>query len=517
MARWDDGYVTDVVYTSNFYRETTPAWLATASLLLGHRPPDLSKPFRYSDFGCGHGFTALTVAATSPLADVWAFDFNPAHIETARDLAARAGLTNIRFQEASFAEIAAMPPGALPEFDFIVSHGVLSWISAVNRQHLLGSIGSRLRAGGLAYVSYNVTTGWSGMVPLHKLMRMLAVASPDRTDLAVPGILAFLDKMKTGGALFFQTHPNMEARINEIRQQDPRYIAHEFLNEDWHPAMFADVAEAMAEVKCGFIGSATLTENIDGVSVPAGIAPLLTEARDQRMRETLRDFGAGQGFRRDLYRRGNPPIPMAEHHALLDDLHLAWTGQPAAEEFSIATPLGALTGRPEIYRPLLAMLEAGTLTIHHARSLEPFASRPLVELLQAVALLIASGYAHPLLPGGGSAAGRDASGRLNRTIAETNGNGGELARLVVPATGSSLNVDLLETLAVGELLSDRPKDLEALTTSVFEGLNRGSRSVQRDGKPVANPAEAREIVNVVLREILERRVPLLRRLGVLDA
>ena len=42
MAQWDDGYVTDVVYTSNFYREITPNWLAMTSLLLGHRPPDLA-------------------------------------------------------------------------------------------------------------------------------------------------------------------------------------------------------------------------------------------------------------------------------------------------------------------------------------------------------------------------------------------------------------------------------------------------------------------------------------------
>ena len=81
MAGWDDGYVTDVVYTSSFYRETTPAWLAMSSLLLGHRPPDLTKSFAYADLGCGNGVSALTVAATSPQAEVHAFDFNPAHIE----------------------------------------------------------------------------------------------------------------------------------------------------------------------------------------------------------------------------------------------------------------------------------------------------------------------------------------------------------------------------------------------------------------------------------------------------
>ena len=145
MAGWDDGYVTDVAYTTNFYREITPAWLATTCLLLGQRPPDLTRPFRYADLGCGHGFTALVVAATCPQAEVWAFDFNPAHIEWANRLAAAAGLTNVRFVEASFAELAALPEAALPAFDFMVSHGVLSWISPENRRLMLDVIRQRLR------------------------------------------------------------------------------------------------------------------------------------------------------------------------------------------------------------------------------------------------------------------------------------------------------------------------------------------------------------------------------------
>ena len=109
MAQWDDGYVTDVAYTSNFYREITPTWLAMTSLLLGHRPPDLARPFSYADLGCGNGFTTLVIAAACPHADVWGFDFNPAHVEFANDLAARAGLTNVRFVETSFADLEAMP------------------------------------------------------------------------------------------------------------------------------------------------------------------------------------------------------------------------------------------------------------------------------------------------------------------------------------------------------------------------------------------------------------------------
>lgn len=74
MAKWDNGYVSDVVYTRHAFHEMTPAWLATMALLLGQRPPDLTRPFRHADPGCGHGLTATIIAATCPHAEVWAFE-----------------------------------------------------------------------------------------------------------------------------------------------------------------------------------------------------------------------------------------------------------------------------------------------------------------------------------------------------------------------------------------------------------------------------------------------------------
>ena len=77
------------------------------------------------------------------------------------------------------------------------------------------------------------------------------------------------------------------------------------LNQDWHPLMFADIAGEMLEAKCRFIGSATLAENIDTVAVPPNVAPILAETRDPYLRETLRDIGCAQTFRRDVYRKGS--------------------------------------------------------------------------------------------------------------------------------------------------------------------------------------------------------------------
>jgi SAM-dependent methyltransferase len=257
MARWDHGYVTDIAYTASAYQETTPSWLAACSLLLGYRPPDISGPFRYADVGCGNGFNTLIIAAVNPGAEVWGFDFNPTHIENARALAAWSGLTNVRFEEVSFETLATAHDILGATFDFVAAHGILSWISLENRRHLTRIIGRLLRPGGLAYLSYNTATGWSGIEPVRRLMRQLAETSQRRTDQAVEEIFQVLDQLKAGGAGIFQAYPGLEARLGQMRAQDVRYIAHEFLNRDWHSVMFADVAEAMEETKTSYIGSAT--------------------------------------------------------------------------------------------------------------------------------------------------------------------------------------------------------------------------------------------------------------------
>src|SRR6185436_16358237 len=127
-----------------------------------------------------------------------------------------------------------------------------SWISPENRRQMMKAIEQRLKPGGLVYLSYNVMTGWTAMVPVRALMRRLAMASPERSDIAVPGILDYLDKLKGAGAAFFQANPSLDNRLADLRKQDARYVAHEYLNQDWHPLMFAEVAGEMLETKCRF-------------------------------------------------------------------------------------------------------------------------------------------------------------------------------------------------------------------------------------------------------------------------
>jgi hypothetical protein len=346
-------------------------------------------------------------------------------------------------------------------------------------------------------------------------MRLLLLAAEDRSDRAALGVLDSLDTMRQAGARFFSSNPSLEQRLEEIRQQDPRYIAHEFLNQDWHTLMFADVADRMAEVKCNYIGSATLAENIDTVSLPPGMISLVAQTRDPVLRETLRDFARAQSFRRDIYRRGTLPVPQAAHLNMIDAVPLEWLGRAVADPISLPTPLGTVTGLPEVYRPLVEMLTARASTIAEMRGHAAFTSRQLPEVLQAVTFLMSGGYVHPVPPSPVQAAARGCSSRLNSAIGAMNGDGYDIGWLASPVVGSALKVDLLETLVVQENATGQSMEIDELTDRLQTRLGRAGRLVQRDGHAVGDAIQARAILRASVATIVEDRLPLLSRLGVL--
>jgi hypothetical protein len=240
----------------------------------------------------------------------------------------------------------------------------------------------------------------------------------------------------------------------------------------------------------------------------------VTEATNPILRETLRDFGVAKGFRRDIYRRGVLPAPVPVQARLVDSIELVWTGRQPENPIKLSSPLGEVQGLPEVYVPLMAMLSAGNRTIGAIRQDSAFAKRAPADVLQAVVLLISSGYVHPGLPEAVRSQARAGTDRLNAAIGSINADGGDIARLAAATTGSEVGADPLETLMVREKLSGRSMEIDVLTDRVLAALLHAGRSVQRDGKPVQDIGQARGIVRVSLEGMAGPRMALLERLGV---
>jgi SAM-dependent methyltransferase/methyltransferase-like protein len=131
-----------------------PDALATAATLHGLSPPAV-RSCRVLDVGCGDGANLLPMAAALPDARFVGCDLSPRAISAAREAVAQLGLANVTLVEGDLREL----PDAFGPFDYIIAHGLYSWVPADVRDALLALAAERLSPAGLVFVSYNVYPG----------------------------------------------------------------------------------------------------------------------------------------------------------------------------------------------------------------------------------------------------------------------------------------------------------------------------------------------------------------------
>ena len=112
------------------------------------------------ELGCGDGGNLLSLAQALPQARLVGIDAAAGAIARGRKLARTAGLGNV---ELMCLDLEELPEGrGLGEdgsFDYILSHGVYSWIPSRVRVALLAGVRRYLAPMGVAYVSYNAYPG----------------------------------------------------------------------------------------------------------------------------------------------------------------------------------------------------------------------------------------------------------------------------------------------------------------------------------------------------------------------
>jgi hypothetical protein len=242
---------------------------------------------------------------------------------------------------------------------------------------------------------------------------------------------------------------------------------------------------------------------------------VLASTRDAGVRETIRDLASAKAFRRDLWRKGGEQLPAPEQTAMLDAMTLTWTGKAMDGPIVFAGPVGEVTGQHEFYRPIVDALIRGPVTIGALRALPQLQGRAFSEFAQAAFLLIGGALAHPAWPAGAQRNARESAARLNTAIIGRLRAGTDLLRLAAPVTGSSVPVSVLEGLTIGRILEGTPPEAESLIEPVYDDLARSGRSLVRDGQPLGDSADARAMIGGSIRELLTRRLPLLRADGVI--
>mgnify|MGYP000117194970 CR=1 FL=1 len=511
MTDWAEGYVADVAYTAGFYRELSPRFLTYVGLLQRARVPDIGKPFRYCELGCGQGVSTTVLAALYPHAQFTGIDFNPAHIASARSLAAEGELDNVAFREESFLEALEQDDAELPQQDFITLHGTYTYVSRENRRAIVDFIRRKLRPGGLVFVSYKTMPGWLQMMPLQRLMHEHAARHPDASHRQLDAAMHFIDSLAEADTRFFETNQAATERMKKLREKDKRYLTHEFMPENWEPIYHTDLVREMGEAKLDYVGSAGLLDNFAALSLPEKTREIHDQTADPAFREVIKDFATNQQFRRDVLVKGRQALTGPQERRELENLTFLPLRTAANMSTEFRTPLGRATGQASIYQPIIDAVSQGATKLG---DLMAESDARTGQLVQASAALTQSGQIHPVVGDRGGTAVASAR-RLNRAMAQRALDGEGYGYLAAPAIGNGVPARDHEIVAFDVLSRHEVRTAEELAQGMLARFKRVGRRLVKDGRTLEtdeeNLAEFRAHAETIMRD----RVPVWRQLRIL--
>lgn len=163
-------------YRSQPYALSRPEHLSIVALLRGVTAPDLATA-RVLEIGCAQGNNLAPLAYAYPNGSFLGIDSSERQIAAAQELATAIGLGNCEFRVQDFRN-----GDALDEFDYIICHGVYSWVSHDAQQQLLSLCHKALAPEGVVYISYNTNPGWHvrSVVRDALLFHTAAIEEPER-------------------------------------------------------------------------------------------------------------------------------------------------------------------------------------------------------------------------------------------------------------------------------------------------------------------------------------------------
>jgi SAM-dependent methyltransferase len=512
MSDWGKGYVTDIEYSDGFYGVQAPAHLELVGIINGIEAPSLDGPFAYCELGCGRGQTSLVLAAINPEAEFHAVDFNPAHIAHAREKAQRAKLPNVQFHEISFADLPGARGRELPMFDIVTMHGVWSWVAPDLQRAIIEFLNARLKPGGLVHLSYNALPAWNRIAPIQRLVKELT-GTQDRSDRAIAQTIQQIERLAQAKIIPERLEEGVK-RLKEHSHALLPYLAHEYLNEHWHPLYFADVARSLTDAKLNFVGSGDLLKNFNNLMLNEEQRALIADIPSAELRETLKDFCIDHWFRQDLFVRGARRMSAARREALLGALSIALL-RPAPPMLEVQKPDGS-RWRPDsdVYQTVGKALARSPGRIGELLHLEGLPAGHLVGPVELLGILVGMGiaglYRKP------SVAQLQGAERLNALLEHQD----ELVMsqsvtLAVPSLRTGVPLSPPSYLVYQSLRKGETPDADVLATRFIKQCRAAGGHPIVDGKSYEDEREAQEVVRSDFETKLESLVPLWRTNGII--
>ncbi|MCU0757750.1 MAG: class I SAM-dependent methyltransferase [Steroidobacteraceae bacterium] len=288
-----------IPYASRAFPQSQPEQLAVMGRLFG-LAPRLPSEARVLELGCSAGGNLLPLAARYPRARFLGIDYSPVQVQRGQQRVRELGLGNVEIRQQGIAEFGR---DAGP-FDYVVCHGVYSWVAPEVQGAILAVCRDNLSPDGIAYVSYNTYPGWKMREVVRDAMLFHTRGLQDPRDrIAQARAMVRFTKDITDPASAFGRMLADEAGL--VEKAEDFYLFHEHLEAYNRPCYFREFVEAAGAHGLGYLGEAALAD-----MAPQRLGPKVHEALQKVSggniiaTEQYMDFFRNRSFRQTLLVHG---------------------------------------------------------------------------------------------------------------------------------------------------------------------------------------------------------------------
>ena len=310
----------DVVpYIDRAYSFSHPRQLEALATLFGMEPPPITQ-CRVLELGCAGGGNLIPQAAELPESTFVGVDASKRQIEDAQRDANALGLTNIELRHADIREI----DETWGQFDYIISHGVLSWVPPDVQDKLFEVSSRNLAPNGVAFISYNTYPGWHLGAAVRDLMRYHVAQFPDphKQIEQAKAVLEFLAELSGEKTLWGQL---LHAELEKLRKvNNDNYMFHEHLEANNHPMYFYEFLQRAEAHGLQYLADADFSSMLL-CHLPEKARQVFAGLPQEKLEQYL-DFAGGRRFRRTLLCHKEVAISRQVKPDRLTRLHFALAG-----------------------------------------------------------------------------------------------------------------------------------------------------------------------------------------------
>jgi len=295
-----DTYIYDEVqYPSYSYSLSHPSHLATLATLLGMNPPPVAH-CRVLELGCASGGNLIPMAYGLPESEFVGIDLSACQVAEGQAMLAAVGAQNVTLKHMDILDVDA----DLGQFDYIIAHGVYSWVPRAVQEKVLEICRKNLAPNGVAYVSYNTYPGWHmlGAVRTMMLYHTRGVTDPARRAAEARGLVDFL---ATSVSSQDGTHTGfMNAYLNYVKEylfpKEDAFLLHDELSDVNEPLYFYQFAGRATRHGLRYLADAEFQTMLASNLTPEVAEALRHMAKDTITLEQYIDFIRNRTFRQSL-------------------------------------------------------------------------------------------------------------------------------------------------------------------------------------------------------------------------